>query len=600
LHYSFTCLPFFIVFNLNDFFLFFVSRKILIIETLIFLFRQTNNTHISFRFVLFLHTEQTEVNILLSRSTTSSSQGLSNNLSSIFRSNHTIIPESSTAEVATTFVIVLLLNLILEGLNFLLRLTLELGVGEGEHSGGLVATHHGDAAVGPHEQEARIVGATTHTVVTSTIRATDQDSDLGDIGGGDGGDELGAVLGDTTAFVILTNHETGDVLEEEEGNTALRAEFDEVSTLQGGFGVENTVIGDDTDGKALDMSETADKSGAVEVLELIESGAIDDTSDDGANVEGGDDGGSHVRDETAEFLSGVEGLLPGGLDLLGSIVALLEVQVLNDTAAEVQGVHIISSHMVSDTRLLAVESSTAELFSSDDVSSGGLDERRTAQEDGTGLLNNDGFVGHAGDVGTTSGARAHDDSDLGNALSRHVGLVVEDATEVKLVGEDISLAFEVSTSGVDEVDAGEVVLFSDLLGAEVLLDCDGVVGASLHGGVVGDDHATNTVDTANTSDDTTTSRGLVAVELVTSERRKLHEGCVGVDKVLNTFTSKHFTAGFVEGASLLVTFSGAVGVLFDDGLDLSGQFVHASQVFLEGRISGVGGETEDILDTFGV
>jgi hypothetical protein len=98
---------------------------------------------------------------------------------------------------------------------------------------------------------------------------------------------------------------------------------------------------------------------------------------------------------------------------------------------------------------------TAKLFVADDLTSGGLDKRRSGKEDVTLLLDDDGLVTHGGDVGTAGGARTHDDGDLRNTLGTHAGLVVEDATEVVLVGEDIGLVRQIGATAVDEVDAAE-------------------------------------------------------------------------------------------------------------------------------------------------
>ena len=45
-----------------------------------------------------------------------------------------------------------------------------------EHRGRLLAAHHADAAVGPHEQEARLVGAAAHAVVPGAEAAADDDA----------------------------------------------------------------------------------------------------------------------------------------------------------------------------------------------------------------------------------------------------------------------------------------------------------------------------------------------------------------------------------------------------------------------------------------
>ena len=91
----------------------------------------------------------------------------------------------------------------------------------GEHVGGLLAAHDGDPGVGPHPQEARGIAAAAHAVVAGAEGAADHDGEFGDVGGGDGGDDLGAVLGDAACFVFLADHEAGDVLQEDERNAAL-------------------------------------------------------------------------------------------------------------------------------------------------------------------------------------------------------------------------------------------------------------------------------------------------------------------------------------------------------------------------------------------
>jgi len=42
-----------------------------------------------------------------------------------------------------------------------------------QHIGGLLASHHGDARIGPHKKEAGIVSATTHAVIAGAEGAAD-------------------------------------------------------------------------------------------------------------------------------------------------------------------------------------------------------------------------------------------------------------------------------------------------------------------------------------------------------------------------------------------------------------------------------------------
>src|SRR5437868_3258314 len=84
-----------------------------------------------------------------------------------------------------------------------------------EHRGRLLPAHHRDARVGPHPQEAWVVGAAAHGVVARAERAADDDGELGHRGVGDGRHHLGAVFGYPPALVRAPDHEAGDVLQEE-------------------------------------------------------------------------------------------------------------------------------------------------------------------------------------------------------------------------------------------------------------------------------------------------------------------------------------------------------------------------------------------------
>ena len=97
--------------------------------------------------------------------------------------------------------------------------------------------------------------------------------------------------------------------------------------------------------------------------------------------------------------------------------------------------------------------------------------------------------------------RAQHRADLGDAQRADMRrLVVEDAAEVLAVGKDLVLQRQEGAAGVDQVDAGQAVLQGDLLGPQVLLDRQRVVGAALDRGVVGDDHHLPAVDLADAGD----------------------------------------------------------------------------------------------------
>src|SRR5262249_22035233 len=80
---------------------------------------------------------------------------------------------------------------------------------------------------------------------------------------------------------------------------------------------------------------------------------------------------------------------------------------------------------------------------------------------------------------------------------RHPRLVEEDPAEVVAIGEDLGLEREEGATRVDEVQARQPVLQRHLLRAQVLLDGQREVGATLHRCVVRDDDALAALDDAD-------------------------------------------------------------------------------------------------------
>ena len=162
-------------------------------------------------------------------------------------------------------------------------------------------------------------------------------------------------------------------------------------------------------------------------------------------------------------------------------------EVGDDRPPDRQRVLVVERLVVGDPGAARVDLGATELLGRDVLAGRGLHERRSAQEDRARALDDDGLVAHRRHVGAARRARAHDQRDLRDGRRRHPGLVVEDAAEVVAVGEDLGLEGEERAAAVDEVDARQVVLEGDLLGAQVLLDRHRVVGAALDRRVVGDD-----------------------------------------------------------------------------------------------------------------
>jgi hypothetical protein len=140
-------------------------------------------------------------------------------------------------------------------------------------------------------------------------------------------------------------------------------------------------------------------------------------------------------------------------------------------------------------------------------------------------------------VSSDIGARAHDHRNLRNALGGHARLVEEDPAEVFPVGEDVRLERKKGAARIDEVNARQPVLERDLLCADVLLDRDRVVGAALHGRVVGHDDDLAPGDAPDARDK---PRGwcVVVVHVVGGEGRQLEEGRARIDELLDSFADR--------------------------------------------------------------
>jgi hypothetical protein len=135
-------------------------------------------------------------------------------------------------------------------------------------------------------------------------------------------------------------------------------------------------------------------------------------------------------------------------------------------------------------------------------------------------------------------------------LGGEVGLVVEDTAEVVAVREHVVLVRQVGAARVDQVDAGQVVLFRDFLGAQVLLDRHRVIGAALDGGIVTDDHAFLAGHAADAGDDAGRWGGIV-IHVVGRELGEFEEGRARVEQHLHAVARQQLAAREVLGAGRL-------------------------------------------------
>ena len=69
-------------------------------------------------------------------------------------------------------------------------------------------------------------------------------------------------------------------------------------------------------------------------------------------------------------------------------------------------------------------------------------------------------------------------------MGGHIGLVEEDAAEMVSIGKHVRLAGKVGATRINQINAGKVVLLSDFLSPQMLLDSYRIVSSSFHCGVV--------------------------------------------------------------------------------------------------------------------
>ena len=111
------------------------------------------------------------------------------------------------------------------------------------------------------------------------MRTADDDRELRNVHAGHGGDQFSTVLGDTAGFVGLADHESRDVLQEDEWNPSLPAEFHKVGAFLAGFREQDTVVGHNANLVAVDVGKSTHERGAVARFEFVESGTVNNACD---------------------------------------------------------------------------------------------------------------------------------------------------------------------------------------------------------------------------------------------------------------------------------------------------------------------------------
>lgn len=178
---------------------------------------------------------------------------------------------------------------------------------------------------------------------------------------------------------------------------------------------------------------------------------------------------------------------------------------------------------------------STQIFRCDYFTSSSFDQRRSSQEDSTVTLDDNVFISHGRNVGSSCGATTKHDWDLGDSSAWHLCHVVENSTEVAFCREDITLSGQVGSSWVDKVKTRQIILCCYLLCPQMFSDSNWVVCSSLDWRVVGHYHAKPALNESDSSYYTSWVDFFLAVEFVSCEGREFQERWSRIKQFLYSF-----------------------------------------------------------------
>ena len=191
------------------------------------------------------------------------------------------------------------------------------------------------------------------------------------------------------------------------------------------------------------MTEASNQRISIIFLELMEAASIQDSRENSVHIEG-----LLVIDwdDAVQVLNGVKRLFRLNQVMSVLLERIIGADILHNCSRKLNSMLLIICQMISNSRLVSVKMSTAKFFIRDNFTCGGLDKRRSTEEDSTFTLHDDDLIRHGWDVGSACRAGAHYYSDLRDTCCRHPRLVVKNLTKVILIGEYVVLLWQESTS----------------------------------------------------------------------------------------------------------------------------------------------------------
>ena len=384
------------------------------------------------------------------------------------------------------------------------------------------------------------------------MRAADDQSEFGHSGAGHRSHHLGPVLGDAFVLVLLADHEAGDVLQEQQGQAAPVRQLNEMGAFQGGFGEQNAVVGQNGHRQPLQASEAAHQGLAVEGLEFVKFAGIDQPGDQFAHIEGG----ARVLGQDAVDLLGVPSR--GDRFLSQGRRPMAQRAGRDDFPSQGQGVRVVIRQIVRHAGAAAMHIAAAQGFGIYLLARGRLDQRRAAEEHSALIAHDDGLIAHGRHISAAGRAGTHHQGDLRNAGGGQIGLIVEDAAKILLVRKHLRLHGQIGAAGIHQIDARQAVLRGDFLGPQMLLHGDGVIGAALDRGIVGDDDAWLAGHPADAGDEAP-GRQPVLIQLIARQRRDFQEGRTGVQQPFHPLPGQQLAARRMPGLGPLAAAGGDAG-----------------------------------------
>ena len=273
-----------------------------------------------------------------------------------------------------------------------------------------------------------------HDIVGTSISLAGNDGNLGHSSLSIGVQELSSVTNDTVVLLGGSGQETGNIDQGENWDVEGIGETDKAGSLDRGVDVKHTgrhqgLVGNDGDGASAHAAETNDNVLGIVGHDLKELRVINKTGNNILDVVGlGRIHGNNLVQRGILAVRGIISVTDRGLLLVG------EGQKVDKVAETLKCLDVVLESVVGNTRLDSVGLGTSELLLGDLLLGNSLYDLGSSHEKVRGITDHESEVGQSGRVDGTTGARSHDEGDLGNNTRRHDVFL-----QVAIRTEDVSL-----------------------------------------------------------------------------------------------------------------------------------------------------------------